>query len=411
MSGDTKPGTQLALVNRFAARVGVEPAVFKRTIKATVLKTKDREATDEEMVAFLAIADKYGLDPWTKEIHAFVDKGGGIVPVVGVDGWNHLEQTHPQFAGERVEMPPREEWIQIDEDAKPCPPWITVTIKRSDHGEQSVTEYLDECYKPAYQGSGRDGKYKIKGPWQTHTKRMLRHKARIQAIREVLSYGGIYDEDEAARIIASSEQADPYVGGAEVYAEAEVCIDAEALAELLALAARKGLSREQLERQLRAKGKLSGALEAIGESVHGEIMAALARMADKAAPPPPEPAAAPATEPEVLDAEEGADFWPAGEAAPAPPSEPEEEDIPGVGADEIDNVLPAAQAKATQRQLAKIAALLKETGADIPYVQAWMREQWGITSRSQLSKDQAGMLIEHLSSQPSTQGALDEGAA
>ena len=188
-------------------------------------------------------------------------------------------------------------------------------------------------------------------------------------------------------------------------------VDAEALAELLALAARKGLSREQLERQLRAKGKLSGALEAIGESVHGEIMAALARMADKAAPPPPEPAAAPATEPEVLDAEEGADFWPAGEAAPAPPSEPEEEDIPGVGADEIDNVLPAAQAKATQRQLAKIAALLKETGADIPYVQAWMREQWGITSRSQLSKDQAGMLIEHLSSQPSTQGALDEGAA
>jgi len=102
-----------------------------------------------------------------------------------------------------------------------------------------------------------------------------------------------------------------------------------------------------------------------------------------------------------------ADFWPAGEAAQAPPSEPDDEDIPGIGADEIDNVLPAEQAKATQRQQAKIAALLKETEADIPYVQAWMREQFGMSSRSQLSKDQAGKLIEYLSALPGTQSALD----
>ena len=177
MSGDTKPGTQLALVNRFAARVGVEPAVFKRTIKATVLKTKDREATDEEMVAFLAIADKYGLDPWTKEIHAFVDKGGGIVPIVGVDGWNHIANDHKAFDGEELRYPPREEWVQIDKDAKLCPPWMEAAIYRKDRAHPTVhREYLDECYVPARSGQGRNGAYTIRGHWQTHTKRALEHK-------------------------------------------------------------------------------------------------------------------------------------------------------------------------------------------------------------------------------------------
>jgi len=412
MTTNSKPGTQLALVNRFAARVGVEPAVFKRTIKATVLKTKDREATDEEMVAFLAIADKYGLDPWTKEIHAFVDKGGGIVPIVGVDGWNHIANDHKAFDGEELRYPPREEWVQIDKDAKLCPPWMEAAIYRKDRAHPTVhREYLDECYVPARSGQGRNGAYTIRGHWQTHTKRALEHKTRIQARRIAFGFSGIYDEDEAARIIASSEQADPYVGGAEVYAEAEACIDAEALAELLALAARKGLSREQLERQLRAKGMLSGPLEEIGVGLHGELMAALSRM------PPPEPEVIEAEE--DVEAEDDADFWPADVPAPPEPAafgetspEPDEEDLPGVGAEGIDEYFAetgsAATVKATARQLAKIAVLMKDR--ETAPVRAWMREQWGITSRSQLSKDQAGLLIEHLTA-TAPASALEEGVA
>jgi hypothetical protein len=38
------------------------------------------------------------------------------------------------------------------------------------------------------------------GPWQTHPKRMLRHKAMIQCARLAFGYGGIYDQDEAERI-------------------------------------------------------------------------------------------------------------------------------------------------------------------------------------------------------------------
>ena len=69
-----------------------------------------------------------------------------------------------------------------------CPEWIECLIYRKDRSHPVVVrEYIDEC--------SRD-----KGPWQTHPKRMLRHKAFIQAARMAFGFSGIYDEDEAERI-------------------------------------------------------------------------------------------------------------------------------------------------------------------------------------------------------------------
>jgi hypothetical protein len=42
------------------------------------------------------------------------------------------------------------------------------------------------------------------GPWATHPKRMLRHKAMIQCARIAFSFAGIYDQDEAERIIEAT---------------------------------------------------------------------------------------------------------------------------------------------------------------------------------------------------------------
>jgi hypothetical protein len=54
-----------------------------------------------------------------------------------------------------------------------------------------IREYLDECYRKT-------------GPWQSHTKRMLRHKALIQGYRTAFGFHGIYDEDEAQRMYVES---------------------------------------------------------------------------------------------------------------------------------------------------------------------------------------------------------------
>lgn len=141
----------------------------------TLKKTAFRgvSVSDEQMTALMVVANQYGLNPWTKEIYAFPDKGG-IVPVVGVDGWARIMNEHHMFDG-----------IEFDSNEDSC----TCTIYRKDRSRPTrVTEYLNECKKS---GSG---------PWSSHPKRMLRHKAMIQCARLAFGFGGIYDPDEAERI-------------------------------------------------------------------------------------------------------------------------------------------------------------------------------------------------------------------
>ncbi|EOT6142437.1 TPA: recombinase RecT, partial [Escherichia coli] len=49
----------------------------------------------------------------------------------------------------------------------------------------------------------REGR-EITGPWQSHPKRMLRHKAMIQCARLAFGFAGIYDKDEAERIVENT---------------------------------------------------------------------------------------------------------------------------------------------------------------------------------------------------------------
>lgn len=151
-----------------------------KTLKATAFQG---QVSDAQMMALMVVANQYRLNPFTKEIYAFPDKQNGIVPVVGVDGWSRIINSHPQFDG-----------MDFEQDDESC----TCIIYRKDRNHPvRVTEYMDECYRPAFKN--KNG-YEIKGPWQSHPKRMLRHKAMIQAARLAFGYVGIYDQDEAERI-------------------------------------------------------------------------------------------------------------------------------------------------------------------------------------------------------------------
>lgn len=141
------------------------------TLKATAFKG---QVSDAQMTALMIVSNQYGLNPWTKEIYAFPDKNNGIVPVVGVDGWSRIINDHPQFDG-----------MEFEQDAEAC----TCIIYRKDRAKPvKVTEYMDECKRGT-------------GPWQSHPRRMLRHKALIQCARLAFGYTGIYDQDEAERIV------------------------------------------------------------------------------------------------------------------------------------------------------------------------------------------------------------------
>lgn len=165
-----------SLIQAMASRYSIDPAKFIATLKATILP----KATDEEAQAFCMVAHEYGLNPFLKEIHAFPNKSGGITPVVGVDGWASLMNRRPEFDGIEFET-------QDTEDGKPHSVTARVYIKGRSR-PVTVTEFYSECAR------GTD-------PWKTMPRRMLRHKALIQAARVAFGFAGIHDEDEARDII------------------------------------------------------------------------------------------------------------------------------------------------------------------------------------------------------------------
>lgn len=167
--------TRPSLIAKMAQSYDMDPKAFADTVRATCLPEK---ATNEEFAAFLMVAREYCLNPITREIYAFPKKGGGIQPIVGVDGWFNLINSHPQCDG-----------VEFDDhkDDKGNLTAITCRIYRKDRGRPtSVTEYMDECKRPTE-------------PWQKWPARMLRHKAAIQCARYAFGFAGIIDPEEAER--------------------------------------------------------------------------------------------------------------------------------------------------------------------------------------------------------------------
>lgn len=154
----------------------VDPAELHKVLEKTAFKDC---RTPEEFLACTIIAAAYGLNPLAGQIHAFIAKSGGVVPVVSIDGWVHMVTSHPKYDGV--------EFVDVREGGK----IIAITTKLYVKGQQqptSVTEYLDECKRDNID------------TWKKWPYRMLRHKSYIQCARIAFGFGGVYDEDEAERI-------------------------------------------------------------------------------------------------------------------------------------------------------------------------------------------------------------------
>lgn len=188
------------IVAKFAKTYDLDPNEVGKQLKATAFRQKSGgpAISDEQMVALIIVSEQHKLNPWLKEIYAFPGRDGqGIIPVVGVDGWARIINSHPQFDG--MDFDYSEEEVELPGMSHGAPAWCECTIHRKDRSHPiRVREYLDEVY--------RESKYK--GPWQTHTRRFLRHKAMIQAARLAFSFAGIYDSDEAERIIQAETEED-----------------------------------------------------------------------------------------------------------------------------------------------------------------------------------------------------------
>ncbi len=172
-----------AITVTVAERYGMEADAFEIALRNTVFL----EGSRAEYAAFLVVCNEYKLNPLTKEIYAFKNKAGKIVPVVSIDGWVSLCNSHHAFDGLTFHD-------QHAEDGKLHS--ITCTIYRKDRSHPTeVTEYLAECRRAT-------------DPWKMEH-RMLRHKSLIQCARYAFGFSGIYDEDEAQETVTVVREAPP----------------------------------------------------------------------------------------------------------------------------------------------------------------------------------------------------------
>lgn len=184
----------LMQVKSLSTQLGLskDPESLLDTLKATIFAgirdqfKKPIVPSDAQMDAFLMVSSAYKLNPILKQIHAYPNKAGGITPVVGIDGWYQITNTHEQFNG--VEF--------IEGDGK-----CTAIFYRKDREHPvKVTEFHEECFRPTE-------------PWKQMPKRMLRHKAYIQGARMAFGFSGIFDEDEAKAIVEKDMGAVQFADG------------------------------------------------------------------------------------------------------------------------------------------------------------------------------------------------------
>lgn len=132
--------------------------------------------SDADFLAFLQVAARYRLNPFLREIYAMPKKGGGIIPIVGIDGWCSIVQRDKRFDGVTFRY-------VVDEDSNLEMCFCTMYVKGQSRPVE-VGERFSECYREKSE------------PWNQMPYRMLRHRAYIQAARLAFGVHGIVDEDE-----------------------------------------------------------------------------------------------------------------------------------------------------------------------------------------------------------------------
>lgn len=169
------PQRKASLLEVMAMKYHMDPQTFAATVRKTAMPSN---ATNEEFAAFMMVAKEYNLNPILKEIHAFPKKGGGIQPIVSIDGWISLVNQHPQCDGYTFD------W-NLDPKGEPISCKCTMHRKDRTH-PVVVDEFLSECFRNTE-------------PWKMKH-RMLRHRALMQAARYAFGFSGIMDQDEAETI-------------------------------------------------------------------------------------------------------------------------------------------------------------------------------------------------------------------
>lgn len=176
-----------SVVGDLADQLRCRPDQLMNLLRTTCFRACKR---NEEFMMACMVARGYRLNPILKEIYAFPSQNG-VVPIVSVDGWSRIMNSHPLYDGIKftysgdIERDENGDYIGGTGDLS-----CTAEVWRKDRRNPiSVTEFYEECWRDT-------------DPWNTMPRRMLRWKALIQAARVAFGFAGIYDFDEGNDILA-----------------------------------------------------------------------------------------------------------------------------------------------------------------------------------------------------------------
>ena len=163
-----------SIVKDMAEKYGMDTAAFTKVLMSTVMPSGTKP---EQVAAFLIICNRYDLDPFSNECWAYPDRGG-VKPMVGVDGFLAIANRDPAFDGMEFEE-------AKDKDGNLEA--VTCRVFRKDRSRPvTATEYMAEC---------RNDRSPV---WKKYPRRMLRHRATIQALRKAFGLAGLADQQEYA---------------------------------------------------------------------------------------------------------------------------------------------------------------------------------------------------------------------
>lgn len=174
------------------ARYGFDPAQV-RAIKATVAK----DCSDAELVMFLEVCARYGLDPFAKQAYAAKMGGGGVSIIVSRDGLLAHAHRQPDFVRLDCDVVRKGDTFEVafingerqvkhgygDPTARGEVIGAWAMVERRDHGSTYFYAPLEE--------------YKRSSPiWGKHPSAMILKVAESYALRKAYSISGIVGEAE-----------------------------------------------------------------------------------------------------------------------------------------------------------------------------------------------------------------------
>lgn len=186
----TTSSNHQSVIARFAARFHLEQQQVFPLLRQLLPGISESSLDQARLQPFLQMAEQFNLNPFNREIYPVISDTGLVQSFVGVDGWIRLVNDHHAYDG--MTFVCADDWVTIP-GARPAPQWIACTIYRKDRTHAiTVREYLDEAYRPTSGGIPGESA----GPWQTHTKRMLRHRSMVQAARLAFGFSGLIDGEQ-----------------------------------------------------------------------------------------------------------------------------------------------------------------------------------------------------------------------